>query len=104
MYHVIVTEKYFLAETDDARNVVADYSGCINMRISDSGVISVDFYDGSNKVYRMQEGDELIKTPMEEQEVIDTPGLGEWYQDQVTKISQQEALELVTPDVAQLPH
>jgi hypothetical protein len=77
MYKVKVEDKNY--------DTVADYTGCVQLRISDSGTISAEFYDGSQKVYRMEGGDQVVKAPMAEQEVLDTPGLGDWYRDQVSK-------------------
>jgi hypothetical protein len=85
MYKVEIQDKNY--------DTVADYSGCVQLRISDSGVISAEFYDGSQKVYRMQGGDQVDKSPMSEEAVLATPGLGDWYRDQVEK----EALKQQTP-------
>ena len=71
MYKVTVQDKNY--------DTIADYTGCISFRISDSGVISTEFCTGENKLYRMQEGDEVCKTPMTDEEIFATPKLGEWY-------------------------
>jgi hypothetical protein len=77
MYKVIVSDKNY--------DTVADYTGCVQLRISDSGTISAEFYDGSQTVYRMLGGDSVDKQPLTEEEVYATPGLGDWYKAQVEK-------------------
>lgn len=69
-----------------------NYDGCVSMRVSDHGVVSCDFYEGTTKLYKMGDGDELVRFPMTEEEVMMTEGLGEWYEDQVQK-AQLEALD-----------
>lgn len=87
MYKVVVSDKNY--------ETVADYTGCIQLRISDSGTLSAEFHDGSQKIYRMQEGDEVRKTLMTDEEILSTPKLGEWYKDMLDK--QKEGAEIPTP-------
>jgi hypothetical protein len=87
MYKVIISDKNF--------DTVADYTGCVQLRISDSGVIDAVFYDGSQEVFRLGDGYNVKKSNMTDEEILSTSGLGEWYTDQVEK----EALKQGQPSL-----
>ena len=61
------------------------YDGCVQLRISEGGLISADFYDGSAKLYKLCDGEEVVKSPMTDEEIYAIPGLSEWYADAVVK-------------------
>jgi len=88
MYNVIIKRAIGITNAQP----VAEYKGCIAFRLSDMGLVSAEFYDGSQKVYKMFEGEEVVKTPMTEEEILATPGLGDYYQEQIeaAKVKEKE--------------
>ena len=76
-----------------SKDETLDMDGCIQFRISDSGVVSADFVDGSARIYRMREGDEVIRTPMSDEDIHEHPELGPWYRDQIAKAEAKAAAE-----------
>jgi len=88
MYNVIITRPVNHIDI----LTVAEYKGCIAFRLSDMGLVSAEFYDGSQKVYKMFEGEEVVKTPMTEEEILATPGLGDYYREQIeaAKVKEKE--------------
>ena len=76
-----------------SKDVTLILDGCIQFRISDSGIVSADFVDGSARIYKMREGDEVIRTPMSEEDIHSHPELGPWYRDQIAKQEAKAAAE-----------
>jgi len=76
-----------------SKDETLDMDGCIQFRISDSGIVSADFVDGSARIYRMREGDEVIRTPMSDEDIHEHPELGPWYRDQIAKAEAKAAAE-----------
>ena len=76
-----------------SKDETLDMDGCIQFRISDSGIVSADFVDGSARIYRMREGDEVIRAPMSDEDVHAHPELGPWYRDQIAKKEAKAAAE-----------
>ena len=74
---------YFVEIVSKDETIILD--GCIQFRISDSGVVSVDFVDGSARMYKMRAGDEVIRATMSEEDIHSHPELGPWYRDQIAK-------------------
>jgi hypothetical protein len=76
-----------------SKDETLDMDGCIQFRISDGGIVSADFVDGSARIYRMREGDEVIRTPMSDEDIHAHPELGPWYRDQIAKAAAKAAAE-----------
>ena len=76
-----------------SKDETLDMDGCIQFRISDSGIISADFVDGSAHIYQMREGDEVIRTPISDEDIHEHPELGPWYHDQIAKAEAKAAAE-----------
>jgi len=95
MYNVIISRP---VNNIDALTS-AEYKGCIALRLSDMGLVSAEFYDGSQKVYKMFEGEEVVKTPMTEEEILATPGLGDYYREQIEAAKVREKDEKYAKDM-----
>ena len=91
MYKVIVTDEF----NDQAK----DYTGCIEMRISDSGCISCTFYTGETRVYKLGAGEEAYQVPLTDEEILATDGLGDWYREQLAIAEANTAEQLATDTV-----
>ena len=92
MYKIKVKEEY--------GELKKDYTGCVEMRISDSGCISATFYTGETRVYKMCEGEEVIQHPMTDAEILATEGLGDWYLEQKAEHEAQQAAAEKVPTTA----
>jgi len=86
-----------------SKDETLDMDGCIQFRISDSGIVSADFVDGSARIYRMREGDEVIRAPMSEEDIHAHPELGPWYREQIVKaeVAKEEAAKAEAKAAAQ---
>ena len=96
MYKVlIVREEWAYDGNTHNREVdtVKDYTGCVQLRISDTGVVSADFFDGRSEVYKMCGGDSLTRIPLTDEEILAMEGLGEWYSEQKELHKEQVAME-----------
>lgn len=77
-----------------SKDETLDMDGCIQFRISDSGIVSADFVDGSARIYRMREGDEVIRTPMSDEDIHFHPELGPCI---VIRLPRQKLRQLLKP-------
>lgn len=96
MYKVSITRENWEYDGNThnrKEDTVKDYTGCVQLRISDTGVVSADFFDGRSEVYKMFEGDSLTRVPLTDEEILAMEGLGEWYSEQKALHKEKVALE-----------
>jgi len=86
MYKVVLYKvKYdFDVNLTDTEEVVAEeFVGAIRADVSPSGVIGLQEWSGKQSVLSLHRYSRMETFPMEDEEILATPGLGEWYQEQL---------------------
>ena len=67
------------------------FVGAIRSDVSPMGVICIQDYLGKQTVVSLDSYSRMETTPMEDEEILATPGLGEWFQERMDEATAKAA-------------
>jgi hypothetical protein len=83
MNKVQLWERVFTAKGEVVEKVVETFDGAIRSDVSPGGVICIQEYTGKQTILQLANYSRMVSVPMTDEEILSTPGLGEWYQEQI---------------------